>query len=1267
MVKLSEQILKRQPEARQTRTARVRSTQEAQREERNFKNLKEKAESIKQREFSNVTTITEYERKYKTLPSNVKPFFTTPSHLKSNQQDRIQTNIQTVNEQITQTQNDKNTAFGEYQADLSRLGLLRHQRPERADFYRTKIRERRDKWQEKEQFFKAKIGGLKQGLSNLQSGQDLDVTDIKQFAQTKGFQAKQIEQSRNESSFKQREQTAQIKRLQEQGFTPTLKQHFKDDKLQSESIDFFNAKTGEFSNLVVPLSKPVKDISGLRKAETIKTAKLNREIQIGKQSYQFETNPQLFKTETGHLTTQFSSDETARTETQIINDAYRQAYQDFLKENPPVDVKYDKKTETEQKTSTVDNFQLKTQTGLKAIANLINKNFYLKIDKKKSLIPKIPDLEIDFGLKDKERLKQESIETMFLQPARVELKSDLKMAGNTIASAVVPTYNFLRKHIFFTTKDPFLVAPRSNPLPNLNNMIGIPQVSLAIGSATAPKDVEETFGGRIVRSQAQQQTIAQKELERQIGIDKLTSFEEEKEEQGQKDVTSLFYRSKFGVDAFFKQSDEEQTELAFGKYKETDEYKAYSKQYQKDYDKDFTKLKQDVPYLTKLEGVVPDVKKLVADNVSMAEKSRILQVSSAGVKYVGLGVEQSALKVFQSPVNIALVGGAVYTGSVVLKSVPALPVVLDTTLILKGASDTFSPSSSFEKRASGSVMLGLGATSLSLKGIHGIKSLNKSIFRQEVVKAPYPSKLSTDIIGVDKGGVIKYGKQERLYLSTAGRKTVVTTKWRDMLGFDPSIYRGIPTKQLGKTYVYESLRSTTTIKTPSGYEKAFKILVESMGKTTAEARDILRYTAPKVKVQSLISATAGVKDGVININALSKIEQPVINFNDIKTRGAKTVYSAQTIQRPVIIIDGKEVVLQKSQLLSATRTKAGMKAILRGDMGVVRGGSFGEQELIIKGQKALMEKIRSFSATKRTFPIKSNIINIDGNQAIILKNVLQETQKSNLLLPAQITKTPFSKTFGSFGSKAEIKKLIGALDKKIGTGMPQIISTKTGTGTQQIFAGKEALTTKEVLNMGFDLPSVNVQSVSVIKDLINIGDLTKMGVGVDLGSSVISASALSQGNVFAQRNTPKPLFKTSTALRDLLKDDEVLKNLTDSTYKQTSVNKSITKTVSINKLINQLISVPSIPSTTPVFRQPVFRVPPPPKIPTIAIPFLLGKPRKTTSTKQTKQIKQLLFLPDFTSRALGLPAQTITEKQAQAKLKKILTGLEIRRGVKVKF
>ena len=83
-------------------------------------------------------------------------------------------------------------------------------------------------------------------------------------------------------------------------------------------------------------------------------------------------------------------------------------------------------------------------------------------------------------------------------------------------------------------------------------------------------------------------------------------------------------------------------------------------------------------------------------------------------------------------------------------------------------------------------------------------------------------------------------------------------------------------------------------------------------------------------------------------------------------------------------------------------------------------------------------------------------------------------------------------------------------------------------------------------------------------------------------------------------------------------------------------------------------------------KEQVPRVTPPTRLP-ITLPFLKAEISKRAKKKGLKaDIYDRAYLPDFTARALGLKAETITVKQANKKLKKLLTGLEIRRGVKIK-
>jgi hypothetical protein len=63
--------------------------------------------------------------------------------------------------------------------------------------------------------------------------------------------------------------------------------------------------------------------------------------------------------------------------------------------------------------------------------------------------------------------------------------------------------------------------------------------------------------------------------------------------------------------------------------------------------------------------------------------------------------------------------------------------------------------------------------------------------------------------------------------------------------------------------------------------------------------------------------------------------------------------------------------------------------------------------------------------------------------------------------------------------------------------------------------------------------------------------------------------------------------------------------------------------------------------------------------------FLLGGKKSKTKRKFKDAEFEKLYLPGFTSRALGLTTD-VSEKKLMGKIKQIQTGFEIRRAVKIK-
>jgi hypothetical protein len=74
----------------------------------------------------------------------------------------------------------------------------------------------------------------------------------------------------------------------------------------------------------------------------------------------------------------------------------------------------------------------------------------------------------------------------------------------------------------------------------------------------------------------------------------------------------------------------------------------------------------------------------------------------------------------------------------------------------------------------------------------------------------------------------------------------------------------------------------------------------------------------------------------------------------------------------------------------------------------------------------------------------------------------------------------------------------------------------------------------------------------------------------------------------------------------------------------------------------------------------------PTHIPPALIVWFKAQKKRKKRLKGSMQTLTKAYLPDFTSRALGLDPEVVTGKQAQKRIKKLLTGLEIRRGVRIK-
>jgi hypothetical protein len=235
--------------------------------------------------------------------------------------------------------------------------------------------------------------------------------------------------------------------------------------------------------------------------------------------------------------------------------------------------------------------------------------------------------------------------------------------------------------------------------------------------------------------------------------------------------------------------------------------------------------------------------------------------------------------------------------------------------------------------------------------------------------------------------------------------------------------------------------------------------------------------------------------------------------------------------------------------------------------------------------------------------------------------------------------------------------------------LKEVIKTlKNIYGEKQVKSlGISPPSTKIVAGAGGTSAVQEVKTVTQLKTTFNpvqaIKNQIKSIVRVSQKSSSLSsiglASASASASATRQRSAQVPRLNTVNVLKDVIKEDYALRSAQSPAVRQAQ----LLSQVQALKLDQSLLNVPNIVS--PNISQPKFDFTPP-TIPSLPLLFPSARGGRKTRRKG-RQVQDLAYLPDFTARALGLQAETISEKEAKRRLKKILTGFEIRRAVKVKF
>lgn len=783
-------------------------------------------------------------------------------------------------------------------------------------------------------------------------------------------------------------------------------------------------------------------------------------------------------------------------------------------------------------------------------------------------------------------------------------------------------------------------------------------VSLGVPSPISPfKITEDSIKVGELKEQAGAflDVKAQETLEKEITR---TGVKAEADIKFQEEYEAKFYRSDIGKKAFFGEIDFEEAKKQF---EESDEAKIIQKKYEAE-----------------------------------ISEARAGKFTKEGFQLAGINLARQGLFFVPTTVKGAVVGGALaYTGVKVISATPTAVLNLATAGIgTVGVYQAVSPTASPEEKASGVFTAGISASFL---GYQGVKWLRQPTIKTVKIKVPRPTVEASATIGKDikeitsKGTVerVIYGKQKLSQIAVAGRRTVISTRFRDLLKLDP-VYRGVPYAQRGTTYAVEGFRGVYTYITPSGYKKAFDLLTKRAGFTSYQAKQTLRYIQPKFIEQYLLEGSITVKGATAKGSFTYLTKQPQLVIDEalgIKTRGATPIRDIFEVRRQAITLKrtGEIAVLEAkgrlrflmkpteltikdfefSRGIIFTKTsdlKRGYEFLGRDPYGI---SVFKEADYRVLGTGSFEQKLIPFS--------KVNIDKMltDSKYWNLRKTILYPKQvdltKVQAIKKAPITKTPFSKTFAPSSQDLQTvekvkqavartgdatkTKAVSQLIEKVEEGRKVAQSQYYGTGLYEKTTGgllPQDLISVEALKVPVTPVPVQVTppSLSVIPV---IAEQSKLVASTGLASSLLSQQLLKQ----------EINLRLDAGLKDIARTDvkEALETRVGTAQKVALKPVSVLEGALETPVGTE---TPQIPPTTP----PTIRTPP--SIP--IFPLLAGTRRKKKKKKKdlVEALYEKAYLPDFTTKIAGLDAVDVDIKQAKRLINKLQTGLEIRRGVKIK-
>jgi len=560
---------------------------------------------------------------------------------------------------------------------------------------------------------------------------------------------------------------------------------------------------------------------------------------------------------------------------------------------------------------------------------------------------------------------------------------------------------------------------------------------------------------------------------------------------------------------------------------------------------------------------------------------------------------------------------------------------------------------------------------------------------------------------VDRYRFSKLGEQ-----TTAGRRTIVSTKAREFFGLDP-IYKGVPYADR------------------VGYAKALKALQKRLGLSAGEARETLRYYQPKAflseaKGQTLLMYGEQYKQPIL-VTTGERITRPDVRILEeslgIRTRAGRSTIEfikarGQQIKQKGEKISVKEGFIESPELIAedvlvvdqafGIKTQSGrsiLEFIRR------RGIRIGETKSKDVGEVGIFQAPEETTLYRSTIDVEKAFLTKEGYPYTPIRSVGKMTKEfeklSGAIKEGKVQRGDFGIEYYDEGDlirearsakdfAASKSDLFAFLDKRkvptIFIDEGEIVGIKARESVTRQVAKQRAKKpplekeddfarvldnlektyekTPKAAKIPSDKTAQNVRLKVEEQELRSLqlppeqATITRVKQIKDIASTASQKSKVVQVSsvILAQRSQQR--LRTAQQMEESqLRTEPAV--VIESAIRLRQAQMQVQQTRQVQKPIVQITDFGKITSTPLpiVTTAPPYRTPSLPPFIYEDLKIMLRKKKK----KKEKGFEQAFLVPDFASRILGITPQEVgSEKEALKEINRIQTGLELRRGLRVR-